>query len=327
MGYRVTTAVTLAEIENLPGLREHPGILMKCKKDTWDSLRKIPFSAMQGVGLESYVDRILRGLQRICDLATGGVLPVLKYRSEQELEANPDMVDTELLFFPGKSEAPFVLLCPGGGYQTVCSFIEGFPAAAELNAAGYNAFVLSYRVRQKHLLPKPMDDLAAAIRYLLANADMLHIGSSYAVMGFSAGGHLAAEWGTVNWGYRHYGLPAPKAEILCYPGIDVNTLHGNKTVEEMYESIADETGRVDQFCVHKNIDSQYPPTYIWQCEDDDTVSFENFKIMQSALTKWSIPSQYRIYAKGGHGLSQPHDQESDCWMTEVLDFLQVWMPL
>ena len=65
---------------------------------------------------------------------------------------------------------PFALICPGGGYGMVCSFVEGLPYARELNKRGYHAFVLYYRVKKKARYPAPQEDLERAIREVLAHA-------------------------------------------------------------------------------------------------------------------------------------------------------------
>ena len=57
---------------------------------------------------------------------------------------------------------PFAVICPGGGYSMVCSFVEGKPFAQALNERGYHAFVVYYRVKRKALYPAPHDDLERA---------------------------------------------------------------------------------------------------------------------------------------------------------------------
>ena len=59
---------------------------------------------------------------------------------------------------------PFAVVCPGGGYSMVCSFIEGTPVARRLNGLGISAFIVYYRVRGKARYPHPQDDLARAVR-------------------------------------------------------------------------------------------------------------------------------------------------------------------
>lgn len=93
-----------------------------------------------------------------------------------------------------------MILCSGGGYNSVCNVMEGFPAAKQFHKLGITAFVLNYRVADKDLFPAPLEDLAQAYRYIEAHAQAFQVDmEDYAVCGFSAGGHLAAEWGTWYW--------------------------------------------------------------------------------------------------------------------------------
>ena len=85
--------------------------------------------------------------------------------------------------------------------------------------------MVSYRVGGPALLPAPMEDLAQAIRFILEKADFFGVAQeNYAVAGFSAGGHLVAEWGSDNVGYAAYGLPKPAAIFPVYPVIDMNLI-------------------------------------------------------------------------------------------------------
>lgn len=114
----------------------------------------------------------------------------------------------ECLFYPLKEKdtgiypfiigdnKPFVLILPGGGYGDVCSLIEGYTVAIQLNKLGYNAFIGMYRVGKDAHYPNPQDDVANMIHFILDHAKEMHVDpSKYAVCGFSAGGHLAASWG------------------------------------------------------------------------------------------------------------------------------------
>ena len=117
---------------------------------------------------------------------------------------------------------PFAVICPGGGYSIVCSFIEGTPIARRLNERGISAFIVYYRVRGKARFPQPQDDLARAVEEILSRAEEYRVEKeSYSVWGSSAGGHLAASFGTESMGWAKYGLPKPGAIVLSYPVISM----------------------------------------------------------------------------------------------------------
>lgn len=122
---------------------------------------------------------------------------------------------------------PFAILVPGGGYSVVCSFSEGTPVARRLNRQGISAFIVYYRVKKKAAFPAPLDDLAAAVKQVLANAENYHLDAeNYSVWGGSAGGHRAALFCTETVGYAKYGLPKPGTLVLAYPVI---TMKRDKT--------------------------------------------------------------------------------------------------
>jgi len=98
------------------------------------------------------------------------------------------------LIHDGKTH-PFAVICPGGGYSMVCSYVEGLPYAKALNERGYHAIVVFYRVKKKAHDPAPRDDLEYAIREILAHAEEWKLNTTdWSLWGSSAGGHLAASF-------------------------------------------------------------------------------------------------------------------------------------
>ena len=147
---------------------------------------------MVGWNAESMAD----GWNYLSDKAKSGKVFYDIYTAE-ELAADPSKKLTGIAAFPLDKKAKFCLVCAGGGYGSVCSMVEAYPVIKALNEMGYAAFSLQYRVGKDAKAPNPMDDLAQAVRYILDNADELNVDTSgYAVMGFSAGGHLTASFGT-----------------------------------------------------------------------------------------------------------------------------------
>lgn len=158
---------------------------------------------------------------------------------------------------------PFALICPGGAYEMVCSFIEGLPYVRKLNEMGYSAFVLYYRCAKKAKFPAPQDDLARALRSIPGRAEKLNLETAgYSVWGSSAGGHLAAAFGTESMGYLHYGLPKPAVLVLVYPVVTMgkythmgsrNNLLGENPTE----------AQITLTSVEKQVTADYPPTFLW----------------------------------------------------------------
>ena len=142
-----------------------------------------------------------------------------QYEKDNSRKENAYALDDRFVIRDGKRH-PFAVICPGGGYTMVCSFIEGVPYARKLNEMGISAFIVYYRVKDQARFPAPQDDLAQAVRDIFAKADEYLLDTAHwSVWGSSAGGHLAASFGTANMGYSHYDLPKPEALILTYPVI------------------------------------------------------------------------------------------------------------
>jgi acetyl esterase/lipase len=99
--------------------------------------------------------------------------------------------DVGLFAFPGRKGAPFVIVCPGGGFAYVGSIHEGFPYAEAFAAEGMNAFVLQYRTGSGRWA---CEDLADAILKVRTMADVDPDG--YALTGSSAGARMAAWLGS-----------------------------------------------------------------------------------------------------------------------------------
>ncbi|SFU16057.1 hypothetical protein SAMN05518861_116101 [Mesorhizobium sp. YR577] len=117
------------------------------------------------------------------------------FYTPQQKREDPTRENNGLFFFRGTPGAPFALIAPGGGFSYVGSFHEGFPHAAEISSMGLNAFVLKYRAGQGGTVATR--DLAAALSYIIRNADQLGVGTAaYSLWGSSAGARMAASIGS-----------------------------------------------------------------------------------------------------------------------------------
>ena len=215
---------------------------------------------------------------------------------------------------------PVAILCPGGGYHRVCSFIEGLPYARKLNAMGYSAVVVHYRCGTKYPYPVPQQDLARAIRQVIANKDRWNLDmDGYSLWGCSAGGHLAASFGTDAMGYKNYGLPKPGALILSYPVVTM----GEKTHagSRNYLLGADQTPERIKFAsIEQQITADYPPTFLWVGLDDGTVDPENSRMLHDALAEQGIPHRYLPIEKVDHGVGIGEGLPCEGWFEEAVRF-------
>lgn len=215
---------------------------------------------------------------------------------------------------------PFALICPGGGYSMVCSFIEGAPYARKLNERGISAFVLYYRCGKEAQYPNPQEDLARALRDIIARADELNLETAgYSIWGSSAGGHLAASFGTESMGYAHYGLPKPAALVLSYPVITMEGFtHAGSRKNLLGENPRQEM--IELCSVEKQVTAQYPPTFIWCGDADRTVDPRNSRVFVAALEENGVPVQFESYPGVDHGVGLGEGLACAPWFDEAVAF-------
>ena len=231
-------------------------------------------------------------------------------------------LDTRFVLRDGQRH-PFAVVCPGGAYGEVCSYVEGVPLARRLNKLGISVFIVYYRVREKALYPAPQDDLARAVRTILERADQYMVEREhYSVWGASAGGHLVASFGTEHMGYKRYGLPKPGALVLTYPVI---TMDPALTHMDTHNNLLgrDPGKEREQFAsVHLHVTADYPPTYIWCGDADDAVPPDNTRLMAAALEKAGVAYQCRIFPGLVHGVGLASETCGANWLEEAAAFWQ-----
>lgn len=215
---------------------------------------------------------------------------------------------------------PFAVICPGGAYSMVCSFVEGMPIAKKLNAMGYHAFVVYYRVKDKARFPAPQDDLAHAVREILDHAEAWKLDAeNYSVWGASAGGHLAASFGTKSMGYVKYGLPKPRAMVLTYPVITMTDLTHDLTRENLLGK-SPTPQQIAAASVEQQITAAYPPTFLWCGDADQTVDHRNCHMMAQALHAAGIPHEFREYPGIDHGVGLGQGLCCEDWINHAVAF-------
>ena len=213
---------------------------------------------------------------------------------------------------------PFAVICPGGGYYMVCSFIEGVPFAKRLNEMGISVFIVYYRVKKKAHYPAPQEDLARAVREILNNSERYHLETeNYSVWGSSAGGHLAASFGLE---YRSRGLPKPGAEILIYPVISMDKTLTHMGSHDFLLGKDASPELEERTSIDKQVTADYPPTYIWCGDADDTVPPENTARMAKALEAAGVPYQCEVFPGVGHGVGPGTGTSAEGWIDHAVAF-------
>lgn len=176
---------------------------------------------------------------------------------------------------------PAMLVIPGGGYQ-MCSDREAEVIAFEYLRAGYQAFVLRYSIKKDAEWPNPLNDYEQAMELIKANAGEWHIyEDKIAVVGFSAGGHLASSAATI-------ARNKPAVALLGYAVTTEETTH-------MCSSTAPSTW--------DKVDKNTCPCFIFATRTDDVVPITNSIKFMDALDLAGIAFESHIYGYGPHGFS------------------------
>lgn len=206
-----------------------------------------------------------------------------------------------------------VVICPGGGYGGLAKDHEGNQPAQWFNERGVSSFVLHYRLgSQGHHYPTELADVQRAIRWVRAHADEYGIDPQrIAVMGFSAGGHLASMAATLFDEKAYEKSDAidevsarPDLAILCYPVISMDraVTHGGSRKNLLGPDREADDELAKKLSSENNVTDQTPPTFIFQTNADTAVPAENAVRFYLALRQHKVPAEMHIYEPGPHGV-------------------------
>jgi acetyl esterase/lipase len=212
---------------------------------------------------------------------------------------------------PGSANGSAVIILPGGAYSHLAGDLEGREVADWFTARGFRAFILSYRLTSNgYGLPVPLVDARRAIQTVRARAVDYHISPNrIVVIGFSAGGHLAALAGTqFVAGDPDADDPIARASsrpdfvVLGYPWLDAITL------DTTYLSYCKMFNLMDQCEALRAkydpvlfVSKDTPPTFIYHTFNDKTAAAEASIEFYQALLKAGVASEMHIFADGRHG--------------------------
>lgn len=166
------------------------------------------------------------------DVSESGHLRILSgIYPEDAIKADPDKVFVKGIFYRGEAGKPLAIVIPGGGFVSNVADCEGFPYAMALHKAGYNVFILYYRIGdqlhtddQRGRGEEAVRDLIQAVRYLTENQEALGINMDhYAIFGSSAGGMMLTAFSFSDYKdtCHKYHLPRPAVIVPIY-GLDWN---------------------------------------------------------------------------------------------------------
>ncbi len=228
---------------------------------------------------------------------------------------------------------PAMLVLPGGGYG-FCSDREAEPIASAYFAQGYNCFVLRYITGEQAKIGKPLLDAAAAMAHIRLNAEKYCVDTNrIAVIGFSAGGHLAGMLAT-QWHQKGLSeklgmeneLFRPNAAILSYPVISTMVMTHSQSFDNFLGADRDEE-LSKKACVELCVDERTCPCFIWHTAKDSCVPVINSLVLAKSLTENNVPCELHIFPMGDHGLSRANAETSPDWSKNsyIIPYVARWV--
>lgn len=258
----------------------------------WKLKIMIPF-------LGKHEETVVNGLNYAIEMSEEGTSEFISYYDDAAKEKDPAKEDTGLLYYKTAEGAPFVVVAPGGGFTMLGVASSAYPYAKPLQDAGYNVFVLEYRVgiyeSEEDKIPasdRAAEDMTAAVKYILDNADILGVsGEDYIVLGSSAGGQVTARY-CAEREYDTLGIPAPAACIMLYPAN----------------------------CQRYDYTGCTVPMYITVCQDDPQIDVAGLDTAVVAMEDAGMTVSYNKFETGGHSFGIGIGTPAEGWMERGLEF-------
>jgi acetyl esterase/lipase len=236
------------------------------------------------------------------------------------------------VFRPAKDKAngTAVIICPGGGYVRLSMDHEGTDVAKRLNEMGITAFVLKYRLpndqTQVDKTTAPLQDAQQALRLVRQRAAEYGLNPTrVGIMGFSAGGHLAAAAGTHGpkdqEGMASATPSNPNFLVLIYPVISFTEGLAHPGSRQALLGDAPTAEQLALYSNEQQVKAQTPPTFLVHAQDDKTVPVLNSVRFYEACVRQGVPAEMHLYPRGGHGFGLNNATTKDQWM----DRLQNWL--
>jgi len=218
-----------------------------------------------------------------------------------------------------RKQKPVMIICPGGGYEHL-SKREGEPVALRFLSMGYECAVLEYSVAPARY-PVALNQLAESVRYIRNHCDKYGADPSRVyIMGFSAGGHLAACLGTM---WRDWGDDCrPEAMVLCYPVISSKEYAHSASFKyllgDRYEELK------DSMSLESRVSLLTVPTFLWHTKTDNSVSYMNSVLFSQSCDRFGVKNRLVLFESGDHALSLADRTVLNSKHNKVNEEVAVW---
>lgn len=330
---KITKDTKLKDIHHAPEFSQAKGHLISGSADAFAGAGgELSFAELQGKNPTWNSRDLIAGLERLQQVSAKGGSYVFPVYTAEEVKKNPHLGQVQLFHLPASQprESFYAILLAGGGYGAVCTMVEALPVAARLNELGITCFCLNYRTATEEsfitgLMPRPLDDLAAAWRYIKSHPNIFNVhAEDYLVGGFSAGGHAAAMWGTQHLGFRKYNIPAPRLLLLGYPLITMENQKPGEMVDYINRGLFGagySAEDIRRYAVNRHVDAAYPKVYLAQSLDDNEVPAKDSADLADALDQAGVPFRMERPASGGHGFGLGSATPMNGWVERAIAFL------
>lgn len=233
----------------------------------------------------------------------------------------------DLTLYPADSAHPrgAVMVCPGGGYQSL-SHHEGAEVAERLAEAGFDAAVLRYRLGPDHHHPAMIQDAQRGMRLMRQRPEIR--AEKVAVLGFSAGGHLASSlavhfdrWVSDEDDLSEAYPARPDAVVLCYPVIDMDGPYTHQGSREALLGQDASLELAETMSTYLQVSAATPPTFLWHTADDAVVPMQNSLIYATVCRNMGVSVELHVYESGEHGLGLAPGHGASVWFDACTEFL------
>lgn len=240
-----------------------------------------------------------------------------------------------------------IIVCPGGGYHAL-SQRESEPIVKVFLSEGLNVFLLRYTVGMKgENYPEnpgatdyaPLIEAALSIRHVRENAEEYNIDPEQIfIIGFSAGGHLAASTGIL-WKtdavQKALGASAedpteigkPNGMLLSYPVITSGEFAHKGSFHHLCNTKEPTEEELLLFSLEKHVDETSAPLFLWHTFTDNAVPVQNSLLLANAYAEYKLPFEMHIFPEGSHGLSLATEETMAGKPRMVVPHVQGWIEL
>lgn len=237
-----------------------------------------------------------------------------------------NVTDPTLTLYPaqGENSTRAMIVLPGGGYEVESFEAEGRVIAESLASQGVTAAVLKYRLPLKEASDQPqlvpISDARRAISLMKSMAEKYRFDpAKVGIMGFSAGGHLAAAVSVLS---SDKSEENPDFSALIYPVTTMGTENQKWLEETLFHRPMTEK-EVQQYCLADNVDSATPPAFLLHAYDDEVVPILESQKYAAALVAAGQEVEVHYFAKGDHGFGPGRSKDgTDQWLGLLANWIK-----